>query len=98
MDDLALNIIEKLLIIEMNISFYINTFTMPICIVDIENSSVCEGMSKENILTIMTNLVAHGIISAEIDDEFNLVYSTTEFGKYFINTVNKYSVDNKSLI
>lgn len=41
------------------------------------------NLSSSNTMTMLKDLIAHGIISAKICDDFQLRYKITEFGIYF---------------
>lgn len=54
-------------------------------------------ISKLSPLVATTDLVSHGIISANINDKQDVCYQITEFGQYFFATVCRTNINAKEL-
>lgn len=63
----------------------------------VEQICIHVQISKLPVHTAIADLISYGIISVEIDNERNLSYIITEFGKYFFDKVCQSNVDAREL-
>ncbi|MBF7097804.1 helix-turn-helix domain-containing protein [Alkalibacter mobilis] len=83
MDETKMKLISTMLFEHMAIGMKIFNSTSPLTTKDIQIIANEMGVTEYSVSIALKDLVSHGIISVAFDDDYQLNYTITEFGKYF---------------
>ena len=98
MDKNDMNMLSNMLFAELLIGTILYKSSSELTISDIKKNPSCETYSEEYIAQIVNDLISYGIVFPRIKDAAQIVYSITDFGKYYFERLSEENKDIEAMI